>query len=116
VVNPTHRKDKDNFNINNLVAGWRRSADGPLLCPRSLLTGNFTGNFTKSRLLARQRLQILAAVAGLPTQIPYSTEQGIISTEQGIPAQEQGILPAKPISSSDEVFGTHSHENPHTDN
>jgi hypothetical protein len=35
------------------------------------------------------------AVAGLPTQIPYSTEQGIISTEQGILAQEQGILPGK---------------------
>jgi hypothetical protein len=28
-------------------------------------------------------------------QIPYSTEQGIISAEQGILAQEQGILPGK---------------------
>jgi hypothetical protein len=25
------------------LAGWRRSADGHLLCPFSLLTGNFTG-------------------------------------------------------------------------
>jgi hypothetical protein len=38
------------------LVGWRRSADGTLLCPFSLLTGNFTGNFAKSRLLARQRL------------------------------------------------------------
>jgi hypothetical protein len=30
------------------LAGWRRSADGPLLCPFSLLTGNFTGNFVES--------------------------------------------------------------------
>jgi hypothetical protein len=28
------------------------------------------------------------------SQIPYSTEQGIISAEQGILAREQGILPA----------------------
>jgi hypothetical protein len=28
-------------------------------------------------------------------QIPYSTEQGIISMEQGILAQEQGISPTK---------------------
>jgi hypothetical protein len=34
-------------------------------------------------------------VAGLPTEIPYSTEQGIISAEQGILAKEQGILPGK---------------------
>jgi hypothetical protein len=37
----------------------------------------------------------VAAVAGLLTQIPYSTEQGIILAEQGILAQEQGILPRK---------------------
>jgi hypothetical protein len=35
------------------------------------------------------------SVAGLPMQIPNSTEQGIISAEQGILAQEQGILPGK---------------------
>ena len=29
------------------------------------------------------------------SQIPYATEQGIISAEQGILAQEQGISPAK---------------------
>jgi hypothetical protein len=32
---------------------------------------------------------------GLLKQIPYSTEQGIISAEQGILALEQGILPGK---------------------
>ena len=29
------------------LVGWRRSADSALLCPLSLLTGNFTGNSTK---------------------------------------------------------------------
>jgi hypothetical protein len=29
------------------------------------------------------------------SEIPYATEQGIISAEQGILAQEQGVLPAK---------------------
>jgi hypothetical protein len=37
---------------NSAKAGWRRSADSPLLCPCSLLTGNFA----KSCLLARQRI------------------------------------------------------------
>jgi hypothetical protein len=34
-------------------------------------------------------------VTGLPMQIPYSTEQGIILAEQGILVLEQGILPDK---------------------
>jgi hypothetical protein len=34
-------------------------------------------------------------VAGLLMQIPYSTEQGIISAEQGILAREQGISLAR---------------------
>jgi hypothetical protein len=41
--------------------GWRSSADGPLLCPFSLVTGNFTGNFAKLRLLERRRPQIMTA-------------------------------------------------------
>jgi hypothetical protein len=39
----------------NAFAVWRSSADGPLLCPFSLLTGNFTGNFAKSCLWEPQR-------------------------------------------------------------
>ncbi|MGB8893552.1 MAG: hypothetical protein WCD13_04440 [Pseudolabrys sp.] len=31
------------------------------------------------------------------SEIPYATEQGIISAEQGIPAPEQGFYPAKTI-------------------
>jgi hypothetical protein len=42
------------------------------------------------------------------SQIPYSTEQGIISAEQGILALEQGILPTDPRSPSGEVFVTHN--------
>ena len=50
--------------------GWRSSANGPLLCPFSLLTGNFTGNFAKSWLLPRQRLQIVAAAQGIRSKFP----------------------------------------------
>ena len=35
-----------------------------------------------------------SGVTGLPTRIPYSTEQGIILAEQGMLAHEQGILSA----------------------
>lgn len=40
--------------------GWRSSADGPLLCPFSLLTGNFTGILQSHGLWERQRPQIMA--------------------------------------------------------
>jgi hypothetical protein len=42
------------------------------------------------------------------SEIPYATEQGIISEEQGILAEEQGFCLRKPRSSPDEVFGTHN--------
>jgi|SRR4029078_11879314 hypothetical protein len=35
--------------------------------------GNFTGNFAKSRLWQRQRLQVMRSLQGF--QIPYSTKQ-----------------------------------------
>jgi hypothetical protein len=35
------------------------------------------------------------AISKAFSQIPYATEQGIISAEQGILAQEQGIFPVK---------------------
>src|SRR5450759_5524648 len=66
------------------LAGWRRSADGPLLCPFSLLTGNFTGNFVKSRLLARQRLQIVALGQGVPTQNSECRRNSRISLTFGV--------------------------------
>ena len=44
---------------------------------------------------ARWYRKAVRPIAGLPMQIPYSTEQGIISAEQGILAQEQGILSGK---------------------
>ena len=45
-------------------------------------------------------------VTGLPVQIPYSTEQGIILAEHGILAQEQGILSAELQSLPNEISGT----------
>ena len=41
------------------------------------------------------------------SEIPYATEQGIISKEQRILAPEQGFCLRNPKSSPDEVFGTH---------
>ena len=52
------------------LLGWRSSADGPLLCSVSLLTGNFTGNFAKSQLWARQRLQLMASLQGFRCKFP----------------------------------------------
>jgi hypothetical protein len=45
-----------------------------------------------------------AVVTGLPTQIPYSTKQGIIFAEQEIWAGEQGILSAEMKWSPDVRF------------
>jgi hypothetical protein len=53
------------------MAGWRRSAYVALLCPLSLLTGNFTGKILNSSIWERQRLQIAsqsqASFAEFPT-------------------------------------------------
>jgi hypothetical protein len=45
-----------------------------------------------------------ASVTGLPTQIPCSTKQEIISADQAILAREQGIFPQKINLSTDQVF------------
>jgi hypothetical protein len=71
------------------LVGWRCSADGPLLCPFSLLTGDFTGNFAKSRIRERQRLSNVASSQGFRCEF---AAQGIILVEQGPIAREQGIL------------------------
>jgi hypothetical protein len=63
-------------------------------------TAKFPGNREKNREFCGIAVSVAsetvnnAVVTGLPTQIPYSTEQGIILAEQGILAPEQGILPA----------------------
>jgi|SRR5665811_703970 hypothetical protein len=78
-------------------------------------TLKFPANREKNREF--RRIRPLSAILKADTranskacsEIPYATEQGIISAEQGILAQEQGIFACrKPKSSPDEVFGTHS--------
>jgi hypothetical protein len=76
-------------------------------------TPKFPANREKNREF--HRIRALGAILKADTranseacsEIPYATEQGIISKEQGILAQEQGFCLRKPKSSPDEVFGTH---------
>lgn len=53
-----------------VLVGWRRSADAPLLCRPSQLTGNFTGNFSNLGFRARQRLQIVTSAQGVVRKFP----------------------------------------------
>jgi hypothetical protein len=57
----------------------------------SLLTGKRTGNFVEIRLLGAILKADTRANSEACSEIPYSTEQGIISAEQGICTREQGI-------------------------
>jgi hypothetical protein len=55
----------------------------------------FYRKFCKIMASGAPETPISCGSAGLLKQIPYSTEQGIISAEQGILVLEQGILPGK---------------------
>ena len=51
--------------------GWlAQQCRWPLLCPFSLLTGNCTGNFAKSRLRERQRPEIVVSSQGIRREFP----------------------------------------------
>jgi hypothetical protein len=86
-------------------------ADAVTYEPVSIL--KFPANREKNREF--HRIRVLGAILKADTranskafsQIPYATEQGIISEEQGILAEEQGFCLRKPKSSPGEVFGTH---------
>ena len=79
--------------IDNFCEGWLATQCTP---PPALL------QFPANREFYREFCKIVAfgapetpnsgVVAGLPMQIPYATEQGIIFKEQGILTQEQGNL------------------------
>ena len=68
-----------------------QSKSNPSPLPNSLLTGKRTGNFAKNAAWVASKTVNYSVVTGLPIQIPYSTEQGIILAKQGILAREQGI-------------------------
>ena len=83
--------------IDNFCEGWLATQCrwSPAL---SIFPANreFNREFCKIAASGAPETPNSGVVAGLLTQFPYSTEQGIISAEQGILAQEQGNLPAKP--------------------
>jgi hypothetical protein len=66
----------------------------------------FCREFCKIAALGTPETTSNAVITGFPTQIPYSTKQGIIFAEQEIWAGEQGILSAETKFSQDEIFGT----------
>jgi hypothetical protein len=79
-----------------VTAWWRtQSHTNRSPHPNSLLTGKRTGNFVNSALSGRFLKADTQANSKASSEIPYATEQGIISAEQGILAQEQGISPAQ---------------------
>jgi hypothetical protein len=61
------------------LAGWRRSADSTRLHKNSLLTGNFTGNFTILDLWGPVSPLETAALQALLRQFPAKTNREIIS-------------------------------------
>ncbi len=75
-----------------------------------------TGKFPANRETNREFCKLVASgapetanngvVAGLPMQIPCSTEQGIILADQGILAREQEILLARIEIIAEEGFGS----------
>jgi hypothetical protein len=76
------------WNAETELVGWRSSADDALLHPLSLLTGNFTGNFAKSRLRECHRPQIKS-----PLQDFRSEFATLSNREFGLhPGGEQGIF------------------------
>jgi hypothetical protein len=66
------------------LVGCRSSADRPLLCLSSLLTGNFTGNFAESRLWEPRRLQVMAVVAGLSCEFPAQANRELFQNNREI--------------------------------
>lgn len=76
------------------LAGWRSSADGCLLRPVSLLTGNITGNFQKSSLRTPQRLQNCAARARFLSQFPAEPNRELFSRNREFLKLEQRSLQA----------------------
>ena len=73
------------------LVGWRSSADRPLLCPVSLLTGNFTGNFPKLGLPAPQRRQFATTVRGVSSKFPSYENRELFRNTRKIRESKQGM-------------------------
>jgi len=62
--------------------GWRGSADGALLCPFSLLTGNSTGKILNSGIWERQRLQITSQFPSFLAKFPTLDNRELLEADQ----------------------------------
>ena len=67
----------------------------PVSTPKFLANRDINREFRQIRSLCEILNADTRAISKAFSQIPYATEQGIISAEQGILTQEQGILPTK---------------------
>jgi len=79
----------------SLYGGWlAQQCRWPPALPVFPANREFYREFCKIAASGAPETPNSGVVAGLSTQFPNSTEQGIILADQGIPAQEQGILSA----------------------
>jgi hypothetical protein len=67
----------------------------PVFTPKFPANRDINREFRQVRSLCEILNADTRAISKAFSQIPYATEQGIISAEQGILTQEQGILPTK---------------------
>ena len=67
----------------------------PVSTPKFPANRDINREFRQIRSLCEILNADTRAISKAFSQIPYTTEQGIISAEQGILTQEQGILPTK---------------------
>jgi hypothetical protein len=67
----------------------------PVSTPKFPANRDINREFRQIRSLCEILNTDTRAISKAFSQIPYATEQGIISAEQGILTQEQGILPTK---------------------
>jgi hypothetical protein len=78
------------------TAWWRTQSQSNLSPPpNSLLTGKKNGEFFNFGPDSGLEHPMRPMISRAFEQIPYVTEQGIISAEQGILLQEQGIFSVK---------------------
>ena len=80
----------------------------PVSARNSLLTGNFAGNFVKSRLLARQRRKIMASLQGFRCEFPTQRNRELFWRNRESWRENREFCRPELKSSPNEIFGAKS--------